>query len=359
MNAQFSTPYSPLPIFLFRPTDFNSLLLYYKVKKCKVIKSFVKEVDIITLGQNSQVVTPLCIGTWAWGDKLFWNYGKDYGQDELQAAFNAAIEAGVTFFDTAEVYGFGVSEELLAQFLQKTEQKVQIATKYGPFPWRLTKESVADALTESLKRLQVQKVALYQVHWPFTFLMSQETLMNALADEVERGRIEAVGVSNYSAQQMREAHQILARRGVPLAVNQVRYSLLTRQIESNGILDTARELGVTILAYSPLAQGLLTGKYTADSSKTPTGARKLDPRFSKDGLRKIEPVISLLRQFGERYGRTPAQVALNWLIAQGNVIPIAGAKTAQQVQDNAGALGWRLTDDEVAQLEKVSRPYKS
>ncbi|MCP6762853.1 MAG: aldo/keto reductase [Fischerella sp. CENA71] len=313
--------------------------------------------ETITLGQSGPIVTPLCIGTWAWGDRLFWNYGKEYGPQELQAAFNASLEAGITFFDTAEVYGFGLSEELLAQFLQKTDQKVQIATKYGPFPWRLTAQSVADALTESLKRLQVQKVALYQVHWPFAFLMSQETLMNALADEVERGRIAAVGVSNYSASQMREAHQILARRGVPLAVNQVRYSLLTRQIESNGILNTARELGVTILAYSPLAQGLLTGKYSVTGSSTPSGARKFDSRFSKEGLQKIEPVISLLRQFGEKYNRTPAQVSLNWLIAQGNVIPIAGAKTAQQVQDNAGALGWRLTDDEIAQLEEISRPW--
>jgi aryl-alcohol dehydrogenase-like predicted oxidoreductase len=312
-------------------------------------------VETITLGQSGSVVTPLCIGTWAWGDRLFWNYGKEYGPQELQAAFDASLEAGITFFDTAEVYGFGLSEELLAQFLQKSEQKVQIATKYGPFPWRITAQSVADALTESLKRLRVQKVALYQVHWPFTFLMSQETLMNALADEVERGRIAAVGVSNYSDQQMREAHQILARRGIPLAVNQVRYSLLTRQIESNGILNTARELGVTILAYSPLAQGLLTGKYTIAGGPTPSGARKLDSRFSKEGLQKIEPVISLLRLFGEKYGRTPAQVALNWLIAQGNVVPIAGAKTAQQIRDNAGALGWRLSDDEIAHLEEVSR----
>ncbi|ARV63162.1 2,5-didehydrogluconate reductase [Nostocales cyanobacterium HT-58-2] len=313
--------------------------------------------ESITLGQNGPAVTPLCIGTWAWGDKLFWNYGNNYGADQLQAAFNAALEVGITFFDTAEIYGFGLSEEFLGQFLKKTDKQVQIATKFGPFPWRFTGQSVADALADSLKRLQLDRVALYQVHWPFTFFMSQETLMNALADEVKRGRIEAVGVSNYSAQQMREAHQILAARGVPLAVNQVRYSLLTRQIETNGILDTARELGVTILAYSPLAQGLLTGKYTAEHSNNLSDARRIDPRFSKEGLLKIEPVISLLRQFGEKRDRTPAQVALNWLIAQGNVIPIAGAKTAEQVQQNAGALGWRLGDDEIKQLEEVSRPW--
>ncbi|MBW4556542.1 MAG: aldo/keto reductase [Trichormus sp. ATA11-4-KO1] len=314
--------------------------------------------ETITLGHNGPTVTPLCLGTWAWGDKLFWNYGDGYGPEQLQAAFTAALEAGINFFDTAEIYGFGLSEELLGQFSQKAQKPVQIATKFGPLPWRFTGQSVSDALTDSLKRLQVERIELYQVHWPFAFFLSQETLMNTLADEVKRGRIAAVGVSNYSATQMREAQQILATRGVPLAVNQVRYSLLTRQIENNGILATARELGVTILAYSPLAQGLLTGKYTPDRTETPGGARKIDPRFSQAGLQKIAPVISLLTSLGEKYDRTPAQVALNWLIAQGNVIPIAGVKTAQHVKQNAGALGWRLSDDEISQLEQISRSFK-
>ncbi|AFZ60226.1 aldo/keto reductase [Anabaena cylindrica FACHB-243] len=307
----------------------------------------------ITLGQNGVTVPRLCIGTWAWGDQLFWNYGNGYGEEQLQAAFTAALDAGVTFFDTAEVYGFGLSEEFLGKFMKQVSQPVQIATKFGPLPWRWDGKSVSEALTASLKRLQVERIELYQVHWPFTFFLSQETLMNTLADEVKQGRIGAVGVSNYSASQMREAHQILAARGVPLAVNQVRYSLLTRQIETNGILQTARELNVIILAYSPLAQGLLTGKYTP--SQNPTGARSIDPRFSQDGLNKIAPVLSLLRKIGEKYDRTPAQVALNWLIAQGNVIPIAGVKNAEQVKQNVGALGWKMTDDEFGELDRITR----
>ncbi len=315
------------------------------------------EVQAITLGQNGPTVTPLCIGTWAWGDKLFWNYGSNYGESQLWEAFKASLDAGVNFFDTAEIYGMGLSEELLGKFMQQTDRKVQIATKYGPLPWRFTAESVSEALTASLKRLRVQQVDLYQVHWPFAFLMSQDTLMNALADEVKRGRIAAVGVSNYSAEQMRSAHQILASRGVPLATNQVRYSLLTRQVESKKIVSTAKQLGVTILAYSPLAQGLVTGKYTLENYQEPKDARRFDSRFSRSGLEKIAPVISLLRQLGEKHDRTPAQVALNWLIAQGNVVPIPGAKTAEQARQNAGALGWRLNDDEVAQLENASRPW--
>ncbi|MFM2063250.1 MAG: hypothetical protein RLZZ507_2920 [Cyanobacteriota bacterium] len=310
--------------------------------------------EAIALGQNGVAVPPLCIGTWAWGDKLFWNYGDSYGEEQLQAAFTAALDAGVTFFDTAEVYGLGLSEEFLGKFIKQTSQKIQIATKFGPLPWRWDGKSVSEALTASLQRLQLERIELYQVHWPFAFFLSQETLMNTLADEVHKGRIGAVGVSNYSASQMQEAHQILAARGVPLAVNQVRYSLLTRQIETNGIFQTARDLNVTILAYSPLAQGLLTGKYT--TAYKPTGARSIDPRFSQDGLNKIAPVLSLLQKIGEKYGRTPAQVALNWLIAQGNVIPIAGVKNAEQVKQNVGALGWQMTNDELGELDTITRP---
>ncbi|MBE9238989.1 aldo/keto reductase [Anabaena aphanizomenioides LEGE 00250] len=311
----------------------------------------------ITLGQSGVTVPPMFLGTWAWGDKIFWNYGDSYGEEQLEAAFSAAVNAGVTFFDTAEVYGFGLSEELLGKFMKQTSQHVQIATKFGPSPWRWNSKSVLEALTNSLNRLQLERIELYQVHWPFTFFLSQKTLLNTLADEVHKGRIGAIGVSNYSASQMRKAHKILAARGIPLAVNQTRYSLLTRKIETNGILQTARDLDVTILAYSPLAQGLLTGKYTP--AYKPTGARTIDPRFSQDGLNKIVPVLSLLRKIGEKYDLTPAQVALNWLIAQGNVIPIAGVKNAEQVNQNVGALGWNMTKDELQEIDQITQPWKN
>lgn len=250
----------------------------------------------------------------------------------------------------------GESERLIGKFLKQTDSPVKIATKYFPLPWRFGKEAVAEALTGSLERLQVEQIALYQVHTPFSFFMGQSTLMEALASEVKRGRIQAVGVSNYSAEQMKQAHTLLAEYEVPLAVNQVRYSLITRQIEQNGILDLARQLGITILAYSPLAQGLLTGKYTADNSNSIQGARKLDRRFSSAGLRKLEPIITLLGQLGAKYDKTPAQVALNWLIAQGNVIPIPGAKNPRQARDNAEAANWQLSSEDVLQLNSITSP---
>ncbi len=313
--------------------------------------------QVVKLIPNGPEIPPLGVGTWSWGDSLFWQYGKAYGADDVRQAFAASLTAGVTFFDTAEVYGLGKSEELLGQFSQETQTRVIIATKYFPLPWRFNAQAVADALTASLKRLQVPTVALYQVHWPFDFLMGQKTLMNALADEVKQGRIQSIGVSNYSASQMHLAHGYLAERGIPLAVNQVQYSLLHRKIESNSVLNTARDLGMTILAYSPLAQGLVTGKYTVETYQPPTGARRLDPRFSKDGLRKIEPLITVLREIGQRHDKTLAQVALNWLIGQGNVVPIPGAKNAQQAEQNAGALGWSLTLNERQQIHEVTTAW--
>jgi aryl-alcohol dehydrogenase-like predicted oxidoreductase len=308
----------------------------------------------IKLGVDGPTVTALGVGTWAWGDTMFWAYGKDFGAEDVAAAFQASVDAGVTFFDTAEVYGFGESERLIGQFCKQTSQPVQIATKYFPLPWRWNRSAIADALTASLERLQTEQVSLYQIHWPLEFILKTKDFMEVLAEEVKKGRIQSVGVSNYSAAQMSLAHQYLAEKGIPLAVNQVSYSLLTRQIEQNGVLEKARQLGVTILAYSPLAQGLLTGKYTTETVKSLQGARRIDSRFSPKGLQKLEPLFSTLKDLSEKYDKTPAQISLNWLISQGNVIPIPGAKNANQAKQNAGALGWSLTPEEVELLRLKS-----
>ncbi|MBD2189258.1 aldo/keto reductase [Pseudanabaena mucicola] len=308
----------------------------------------------IQLGSSGATVTALGVGTWSWGDTLFWAYGKDFGSEDVAGAFQASVEAGVTFFDTAEIYGLGESERLIGKFCRQTSQPVQIATKYFPVPWRWNREAITEALTASLERLQTSQISLYQIHWPLEFLLKTKDFMEVLADEVKKGRIQAVGVSNYSAHQMTEAHEYLAAKGIPLAVNQVPYSLLTRQIEQNGTMAKARQLGVTILAYSPLAQGLLTGKYTDQTVKNLQGARRIDPRFSPKGLQKREPLFAALKEIAAKYDKTPAQVSLNWLICQGNVIPIPGAKNADQARQNAGALGWSLTPEEVELLRQKS-----
>lgn len=308
----------------------------------------------VRLGLNGPDVAPLGLGTWSWGDTLFWDYGRDFGTKDVADAFAASLDVGVSLIDTAEIYGLGESERLIGQFCQSNSRPVQIATKYFPLPWRWQRSDITKALTASLERLQMSQICLYQIHWPLEFWLQTPDFMEVLAAEVKQGRIQAVGVSNYSAQQMEQAHQCLASRGIPLASNQVSYSLLNRGIEQNGVLAKARQLNVTILAYSPLAQGLLTGKYRPDTPINLRGGRRLDPRFSPKGLQKLLPLISTLADLAEKYDKTPAQISLNWLIAQENVIPIPGAKTAEQARQNGGALGWQLNQEDIKRLAKIA-----
>lgn len=297
-----------------------------------------------SIGKTALQTVPLGVGAWAWGDEGFWGYGKEYGQSDVAAAFDASLKAGIRFFDTAELYGNGESERLLGYLARTSRDPVLVASKFAPLPWRVKPQALQHALDHSLHRLGLPYVDLYQIHWPFS-LLSIDVLMNALADAVAEGKARAVGVSNYSADQMRRAHDALARRGVPLASNQVEYSLLKRSPEINGVLNACRELHVTLIAYSPLAQGLLTGKYSP--THRPQGVRSWVGAFSSAGLYAVQPVIELLREIGQDHdGKTPAQVALNWLIGQGNILPIPGAKNAQQACSNAEALTWTLSEAE-------------
>ena len=308
----------------------------------------------LAIGPGGPEVAPLGVGTWAWGERRFWSYGKDYGEDDLRAAFDASVAAGVTLFDTAEIYGRGESERLLGEFARAAATPVVVATKFAPYPWRFSARALRRALDASLRRLGLARVALYQIHFPYTIL-SIPALMDALADAVAEGKVGAVGVSNYSGAQMQRAHERLARRGVPLASNQVQYSLLWRQPERDGVLATCQALGVALIAYSPLAQGLLTGKYGPGAARPPDW-RRAQPVFREGNLRTIAGLIDLLRGIGQDHGgKTPAQVALNWLICQEGVLPIPGAKNAAQARANAGALGWALTPAEVAALRTATR----
>lgn len=306
-------------------------------------------IGTVPLGRAGLRVTPLGLGTWQWGDSMFWGYGKGYAAGEIKAAFDATLAAGITFFDTAEVYGQGKSERFLGQFIAGRREELVIATKFMPLPWRLGKGQLLAALRKSLERLGLSSVDLYQIHWPFP-PRPVEFWADALADAVEAGLARAVGVSNYNADQMRRAYEVLAKRGVPLAANQVEYSLLHRAPERNELLQTCQELDVTLIAYSPLAKGALTGKYTPENP--PPGFR--GRRYRGEFLVKIQPLIGLMREIGAGHGgKTPSQIALNWLICKG-ALPIPGAKNARQAEQNAGALGWQLTADEVAALDQAS-----
>ncbi|MGA8723925.1 MAG: aldo/keto reductase [Acidimicrobiales bacterium] len=307
-----------------------------------------------TLAGSHVTVPPLGVGTWAWGDKSTWGMG---GYDpalteiSIKEAWDASIDAGVTLFDTAEVYGSGESERIIGRLLDADPAragKAVIATKFMPSPWKLNVHaSLLSALRRSLDRLGLKKVGLYQIHGPIS-LRSHAALAEALATAVHGRLVDAVGVSNYSAKETRSIARELGRRDVLLATNQIEFSLLRRAPETTGLLAVCKELGVLPLAYSPLGQGRLSGKYSA--SNPPPGKRG----FSAHPMQIVDVVVDELRSIGEKHGgKLPSQVALNWIVAKG-AVPIPGAKNRQQAEENAGALGWNLDEDDLERLDRAA-----
>lgn len=277
-------------------------------------------------------------------------------QEEKNAIIKAALDGGINWFDTAEIYGAGVSERSLVTALKaagKTDADVIIETKW--MAYLRTAGNIPHSINARLRNLDGFSIANYMVHQPTSF-SSPETEMNAMADLVEAGKIRSVGVSNFDPVRMRRAHAALAKRGLPLAVNQVRYSLLCRDIETNGVLETAGELGVTVIAYTPLERGLLSGKY----HKNPELLNRT-PRWRKASMqRDFERSRKLIEAMGEiasQHQATVAQVALNWLITYSGelVVTIPGATKVYQAEENAGAMKFRLSDEEMAQLDELSR----
>jgi aryl-alcohol dehydrogenase-like predicted oxidoreductase len=308
----------------------------------------------LTIPGTTQAVQPLGVGTWAWGDSSTWGMG---GYDSaltlatIRDAWDASLDAGVTLFDTAEVYGGGESERIIGGFLKDDPRadRAVLATKFMPSPWKLNVGSaLMSALKASLDRLGRGSVELYQVHGPIS-LRGHDALAEAMANAHQAGLIQAIGVSNYSVKETRAFDAALRKRDLRLATNQIEYSLLRRMPETVGLIDACKELGVVPLAYSPIGQGRLTGKYSAQNP--PPGKRN----FSNHPMEEVDKIVAELRAIGAAHGdRTPSQVALNWLIAKG-AVPIPGAKNRAQATENAGALGWSLTPDEIATLDAVAK----
>jgi aryl-alcohol dehydrogenase-like predicted oxidoreductase len=311
------------------------------------------DMELVPLGDSGLLVPPMGIGTWAWGDNFFWGYGNEYAESEIRAAFHACMQAGVNFFDTAEVYGLGRSESFLAKFLKADGRTAILATKFFPFPFRLTRGRLLHALQGSLRRLNRTQVDLYQIHQAFP-PVPIPVWMDALAEAHQQGLIRAAGVSNYNPEQTRIAARALGRHGLPLASNQVSYSLIQRNPERTGLLSLCRDLKISVIAYSPLGMGMLSGRYSPNHP--PPGFRRY--RFSKDFLLKIQPLHALMQEIGKgRGGKTNSQIALNWVMRKG-AIPIPGVKNERQANDVLGALGWKLSAEEVAALDRASEDIR-
>ncbi len=278
------------------------------------------------LGTDGARVSPLGVGT------NRWRQGTNDGA--VKETWTALLDGGAGFIDTAEVYGFGKSEALIGDCLRADPRPVTVASKFAPFVARTSPAHLHRALDRSLARLGLAALDLYYIHFPFPFA-DLGGLADAMAEAVKVGKVRHVGVSNFSAEQMRRFADRLGRAGVALAANEVNYSLANRKAETNGVLDACRELDVALVAYFPLASGRLT-----DATQGEPG-----------------PLRLALQRVAQDRGVTVSQAALNWLLRRDDhIIPIPGASKARHARDNVAALGWSLTDAEFAAIDAASAP---
>lgn len=310
------------------------------------------------LGQTNLMVSPIGLGCWQFSGSSMAAYWNTPHQEEINEIVRVSLEGGINWFDTAEIYGFGRSERALSAALQKAGRKngdVIIATKWNPI---LRKSSnIAKTFPVREKHLAPFEIDLFQVHLPYS-LSSVEAQMNAMADLLDAKKIKTVGVSNFSEERMRRAQKALNVRGYSLASNQVRYNLLERRIEKNGILTAAKELNVSLIAYSPLAQGLLGGKY----HRNPKAVNKLPlmrRRAIKGRIEKSRELVGALIEIAQAHGVSASQVALNWLVNfhGDTVVAIPGATRAEHAKENCAAMTFRLTDAQMARINELSKRF--
>ena len=289
------------------------------------------------------------VGTWAWGDRLIWDYGKEYGKKDLSAVFRRYLNDGVFFFATSSSFAEGQSEEMLGEFAEKTASPVVIATKYVPRPWHLRRSEFMDSLKQSLVRLGLSRLDIYEL-CPPAGRMTIGRLAECAAEALDMGLIERVGLSNYNAQQIDAFNEALSRFGYSIACLETPYNLLDREIESNGVLDICKRLNITILAQQPLAMGLLTGKYDGEAPAAGT-RRQMMLRYH---TARLDILLRTMNHIGlENNGKNAVQVALNWIMRKG-IIPIPGTKTLSQAIENAQTPGWVMTNEQMSLLDTMT-----
>ncbi|MFP4331598.1 MAG: aldo/keto reductase [Spirochaetaceae bacterium] len=310
------------------------------------------------LGRTDLTVSPVGLGCWQFsqGKGLVGRYWDTLPQRQVTAIVRASLEGGVNWFDTAEVYGKGASERSLAAALDDVgpaREEYLIADKW--FPAFRFAGNIERSYPGRVENLGGRSVDLHQIHQPFS-LSSVEQQARELGKLVTARRVRAVGVSNFNEKRMRLAAATLWEQGVPLATNQMRYSLIDREIERNGVLEAAEELGVTVIAYSPLAQGILTGKFHGEERiEAKSGPRKHLRRFKPEGLARTEDLLARLRRIAEGHGASPAQVALAWTVQfhGSRIVAIPGASSVTQARSNAKAMELTLSTDELYELAEA------
>lgn len=311
-----------------------------------------KESRLILRGAKEDVMIPyMCIGAFSWGDKATWNYQEDRDLPRIKEAWEKLHEAGLTYVDTSLAYGDGESERICGHlFKDMPRDSFTVQTKWMPLPdlnhMFGHQKGMPSRLKDSLENLGLEYVDVYLVHGP-VHLSLLSTVAKSLAECVHRGMTKAIGVSNYNKSEMIKMANALDKHGVPLALNQCEYSVIRRLPEVHGLVRECRQRGIVFQAFAPLAEGRLTGKYSSGNEPP------RNYRFGSYPMHMLEPTLDVLRQIAEERRVHIAAVALNFCINKG-VIPCVGVRSPEQVDHNLGALGWRLTQDEVRRIEAVS-----
>lgn len=301
--------------------------------------------EYTALGHNEKLRVSK-IGTGLWQASNAWNAV----EEDVIEAVGTAKEKGINFLDTAEAYGKGNSERVLGKALKEYgRENFFVATKVAGAHLRY--DELQRAASASIKRLGVDYIDLYQIHWPDPWeQIPMSQTFRAMKKLHEEGKIRAVGVSNFAVRDMEEARGILG--DLPIVSNQVRYNLLQRNIEEE-VVPFCKKNNISIIAWSPLAQGVLTGKYNPEN--IPNGdVREGNELFAPKNLEKAKEILSMLKSLGEKYSKTPAQIALNWLASKKDVIPIPGAKNSKQAMENADSVSFKLTGREISEMESLS-----
>ena len=287
------------------------------------------------------------LGTWQFGSRE-WGYGDTYATDVAPALVRRATELGVTFLDTAEMYGFGRSERIVGSAIAGLDPRPVVGTKLMPIA--PAEPIVAWQARRSARRLGLSSIDIYQVHWPNP-LVSPRRVMQSLRPLVDAGLVAHVGVSNYSLDAWREAERALR---APVVSNQVRFSLTSpsplRDLVPGAVAD-----GRVVIAYSPLGQGLLSGALVPGDSVT--GMRRMTPLFRRGSVVRAMPLLAVLADVAATHGATPAQVALAWLVSHPGVVAIPGARTIEQLEENVAAADLALSADEVERLTDAAEEF--
>lgn len=327
------------------------------------METLATQVNLRQLGQSTLSVSPLGLGCWQFsrGSGIVGRYWSNLTDADILDIVRVSLEGGMNWVDTAEIYGGGKSEQALAHVLDQLKKEGNphatplIATKWWPL--LRTAGSITATIDERIACLGGRDIDLYQIHQPFS-LSSIASEMKAMAGLVQAGKIRYVGVSNYSAKQMTEAHRLLKTYGLSLVSNQVKYNLLHRNIDQNGTMAAAKELGISIIAYSPLQQGILTGRFHNDPSQIAAVSRmrRMQSGLDDSSLARSKPLIQALSKLADKYGVTPGQVALNWLIYyhEDTVVAIPGASKVRHARENIGAMTFRLNREELEELNEES-----